>query len=86
MPTTASNAALAAQLPNWATWRSESSSTAPEVHHLLMVSDNTAKSWWNDEGLRHCMLNIIILYGAIFAYGYDGAFISTVQALPRWNE
>jgi hypothetical protein len=31
------------------------------------------------------MLNVIILYGAVFAYGYDGSLIGTLQVLPLWG-
>ncbi|EIW73027.1 hypothetical protein TREMEDRAFT_25510, partial [Tremella mesenterica DSM 1558] len=46
--------------------------------------DNTASSWWRDPGLRRCMFNIFCLYGSVFAYGYDGALISSIQAQPSW--
>ncbi|RXK40425.1 hypothetical protein M231_02258 [Tremella mesenterica] len=40
--------------------------------------------WWRDAGLRKCMFNILILYGSVFANGYDSGLISSAQGLPSW--
>ncbi|CAD6576391.1 MAG: hypothetical protein CYPHOPRED_005987 [Cyphobasidiales sp. Tagirdzhanova-0007] len=50
------------------------------------LNNNAANYWWRDRGLRRCMVTIVVLYGAIFAYGYDGSLIGTLQALPLWNK
>ena len=56
------------------------------IVHWSNLRNNAASSWWNDKGLRKCIGNVLLLYCAIIAYGYDGAFISTVQGLPPWQK
>ncbi len=78
---------LAVRHPDWPAWSSESSwldlAYVPLVERT--TPDATNASWWKDPGLRRCMFSIILLYGAVFAYGYDSALISSVQALPSWE-
>ncbi len=83
-----SGAELAARLPDWSAWSSDFSLFCLAYVSLVerFTSDATNASWWKDPGLRRCMLNIILLYGAVFAYGYDSALISSVQALPSWEK
>lgn len=49
------------------------------------AEDNVHKTWYKDPSLRLCMFNVMILYGSVFAYGYDNAVIGSVQALPYWE-
>lgn len=62
------------------------SALAAKLPHWSSWQNNAAKSWWNDKGLRRCMFIIIALYGSVFAFGYDGALISSVQAQPSWEK
>ena len=70
------------ETPLWATLSSKSFSPAIS---LVFTPDNTAASWWHDAGLRRCMLNVALLWGSMVSWGYDAAFISSVQAFPFWN-
>ena len=58
--------------------------TAPGRGVLTSISDNTAKNWWSDKGLRRCMLDIIIMFGSIYANGYDSGVMSSLQANGAW--
>ena len=72
-------------LPEYRQWRSKSvRNLPPRGIDKRLLTDNVADHWWRDPGLRKCMLNIILLFGAIFANGYDGVAMTSLQANPRW--
>lgn len=48
--------------------------------------NNTASSWWKDPGLRKNTLYCAILYLGIYIGGYDGSYLSGLQALQSWND
>lgn len=61
------------------------SSNTPDTPLWATLTNNTAASWWRDAGLRRCMVNVALLWGSMVSWGYDAAFISSVQGFPFWN-
>jgi len=48
--------------------------------------NNTHEKWWKDPGLKRTAYYCFVLYFAIFASGYDGSYLSGLQALDSWND
>ncbi len=47
--------------------------------------NNTNPTWYKDPGLKKTAYYCFVLYFAIFASGYDGSYLSGLQALDSWN-
>ena len=73
-------------LPSYKLWHSESFLFAGIAPSKLIdfSPDNAANSWWNDKGLRRCMLDIACLFGSIYANGYDSSLVTSLQANESW--
>ncbi|BGP39733.1 hypothetical protein JCM10449v2_003684 [Rhodotorula kratochvilovae] len=49
------------------------------------LANNTASSWWKDPSLRRNVAVAVVCYFGTFALGYDGSYMTGLQAMSSWN-
>ncbi|KAI9631839.1 general substrate transporter [Dioszegia hungarica] len=50
------------------------------------LQNNANPIWYRDKGLRKMSLHVVMIFFAVFTFGYDGAYLNGLLIVPAWGK